>query len=466
MTTALAYQLDQAGPHASSPSGQPLLGTPDDASMSVPCIISTGDQDRQGDIVQPVGCVWEHYARAPVVFLNHQKNERYPLPIGKAQGPDGACTIKVAPERITSVTYFSQGTSDGVNAYILTKEGILCGVSIGFNPLDEPEPLPWKSGQTKRGHRFSRWELLEYSHCGVAVNPHCTIIRSYLEKGKVPGGDRLSPAFRKSLGVLAEEAPEQVTGGLDMSTGLAVKKEMPPAPPGAAPAQPQQPGMEEPPDQAGQEEEEKPEPEEKRQLHDILGELTKLLMELSQMAGPNKPGEDEEEEPDEDLDEEDNEEDLARDEKKIAGDKDEDEDEDLMQRYRSTPRVAKVLKRLVRAVRKDMTEGNGKDGGYTLNPDHVKCMKSACAHMKDLSEMEPGTKWTGMHRDSCAHHAGKLESVMKDMEEPGPGPQTESMQPDEATSSEEVAGAVKSSIAAALGPISETIFRITGKRVS
>jgi hypothetical protein len=182
-------QLQLVDPTAS------FLGT-DDAVMSATFVISTGKQDRDGDIVIPKGCILDGYKKNPVIFLNHQQ---HPIPIGKAMGPDGRLSVSIQSDRILATCYFDQADPDSVYIYGKVKRGFLNATSIGFFPL-EAERLPEKKGrrngetvgQQWQGWLFKRWELLEFSIVGVPSNPEALMLDDL-------DGAKISQKLRKAL---------------------------------------------------------------------------------------------------------------------------------------------------------------------------------------------------------------------------------------------------------------------------
>src|SRR5262249_6098799 len=116
-----------------------------DSEMSEVCCISTDDPDRVGDVVNSLGGDWTGFAAARCsVFCNHQSNDLpgYSLPIGFARDPvTGECTIRPEKHRILAKTFYARSTREGHVFYELAKEGMQAR-SIGFNPLEEPQPRP------------------------------------------------------------------------------------------------------------------------------------------------------------------------------------------------------------------------------------------------------------------------------------------------------------------------------------
>jgi hypothetical protein len=239
-----AYKLDSGRLGMSAPGATAIVAQADESRMGIPAIISTVDRDRVGDEVPPELCDLTNYRLNPAVFFGHQSD---PIPVGHSDYParSGNLFVTVNPGRdMTAWCFFQQATPEGMQYFLLVKEGVLRGTSIGFNPLEEPEKLDEKPGNLYAGFRFRRWELLEWSWCGVPMNPKCgtmrsarpsgvnagtndltagereelyqitqraALVRSYLSAGKI-AGEPISPRMRKSLEPLAVPERTWATG--------------------------------------------------------------------------------------------------------------------------------------------------------------------------------------------------------------------------------------------------------------
>src|SRR5258708_5198263 len=62
----------------------------DSARMTMTAMISTNDEDRSEDIVEPAGCQLERYALNPICYFDHGQD--YTLPIGRSEDDDGHLT--------------------------------------------------------------------------------------------------------------------------------------------------------------------------------------------------------------------------------------------------------------------------------------------------------------------------------------------------------------------------------------
>jgi len=181
-----------------APSGPPVPATlnVDKGRMAVTLVISHRSRDREGDILEPSGLDLTNYALNPVVYLDHAK--QFTLPIGRAMTPDGRLTVRAERDRVVATTYFSQTLREAEQVFHLIAEGMMPGASVGFAPRPGGvEPLDGS------GRRYTDWELLEYSHTAIPMNPRCVeVLRSRLSAGKIAGrpmGAPLRGALSDSL---------------------------------------------------------------------------------------------------------------------------------------------------------------------------------------------------------------------------------------------------------------------------
>lgn len=207
--------LDYAYPHGGhinlAPSRASILqGGIDQTNMSFPAVISTAVQDRVGDVLVPEGCLLEDYALNPVVLYGHQEVEAVPFPIGKCRDANGVLSVHISPGRDVIARCFiarkGRWAEAAADVFHLVVEGVLNGVSVGFDPVaGEIEKL--SSG----GHLFKRWRLLEFSLVIIPCNQFAVVIRSYLERGRITG-KRIHPMLVKSLAPYADKRKAQANG--------------------------------------------------------------------------------------------------------------------------------------------------------------------------------------------------------------------------------------------------------------
>jgi hypothetical protein len=197
-------------------SGSKLLGV-DEAQMCATFVISTDDPDRVDDVVTTKGIYLDNFKVNPIAFYGHQA---IILPIGKwAERESNRCTIKLREHQATGTCYFSQKTREAEQVFALVTEGILRATSIGFNPMEEPQPRDGRKSNPltmQRGYVFPRVDLLEVSIVGIPAQPTATLVREVLARTKVAGWPLLKP-IRKSLEALAEPTPAWSNGADPMS---------------------------------------------------------------------------------------------------------------------------------------------------------------------------------------------------------------------------------------------------------
>lgn len=114
--------------------------------------ITTGIQDRQGQVIKSDGAKVDNYMRNPVVLWAHQYTT---LPVGK--------TTNIAPGQ-NAVDADFQFAPPGVNAFAdevhrAWDAGLLNAVSVGIIPLE------WEDAKTVK-----TWELLEFSIVPIPAN--------------------------------------------------------------------------------------------------------------------------------------------------------------------------------------------------------------------------------------------------------------------------------------------------------
>src|SRR5262249_29738069 len=108
-------------------------GLADDKTFSIPFTISTFSEDRDGDIVFPLGAQLDEYSLTPVVFFGHQET---PYPIARSMSPDGRLTVWKEENRIRAVAYFDRGDPAAMFIYGKVKRGYLNACSMAFVPIE------------------------------------------------------------------------------------------------------------------------------------------------------------------------------------------------------------------------------------------------------------------------------------------------------------------------------------------
>lgn len=140
--------------------------TIDEEQRIIEGIATTPSTDRVGDVVEPKGAefklpiplLWQHDSRQPIGQVTR---------------------AKVSDEGISVVAKFARIAEPGKlkerldEAWQSVKYGLVRGLSIGFRPTEDPEPInpkdPWG------GLRFSKWEWLELSAVSIPANADASI---------------------------------------------------------------------------------------------------------------------------------------------------------------------------------------------------------------------------------------------------------------------------------------------------
>lgn len=160
-------------------------------------IASTADVDRAGEVVVQSGIQLSNFLRNPVILWQHDPS----VPIGTANavrmGAAGVeMTIDFAPPGVSA-------KADEVCG--LVKAGVVCGVSVGFNPL-ETEPM---DPRFPRGpQRYLKCDLMEVSIVSIPANPAAAVIakrfqtRNHARRVKDFGDVGRLAAMLESLGYL------------------------------------------------------------------------------------------------------------------------------------------------------------------------------------------------------------------------------------------------------------------------
>ena len=128
--------------------------------------ITTSSVDRDGEVLIPQGMDIKDFKKNPVVFWNHDYNQ----PIGTAADLKKNDDHWTATARLAS-TPFAQ------EVYTLMREGVVRGVSVGFQPVETRPPT--KGDLAKYGDNvrrvYAKWKLLEFSVVPLPANQDALI---------------------------------------------------------------------------------------------------------------------------------------------------------------------------------------------------------------------------------------------------------------------------------------------------
>lgn len=177
----------------------------EEATMTSWFTISTPALDREGDSLNPSGCLKTigNYAHNPVVSLDHFRQE--PLPIGTSVGDRGLPLI-VGPDYIKAGCKHHDLTATARDVWNLVRAGILRGASIAFVPLKaKAVGDASKGGLLSPRFVFDSYDVTEWAICSVPINPEA--VRIELSRGHIE-----SDEFKKSLAAFAEKPLEYAHG--------------------------------------------------------------------------------------------------------------------------------------------------------------------------------------------------------------------------------------------------------------
>jgi len=183
----------------------------DRARCVVTCILTTPAIDRQGEVLDPEGGMYEAYAANPVVFFDHRLNNSYPLPIALAQEAPGApLAVFPSADNVIAKHYFIQNDPMSMQLFRLIDDKILRGISVGFNGVEGyKEPIGIRPDGRGKAFRYHRWIDLEHSHTPLGVNGEALTIA--VQKGYV-GSEPMLPMIMKSFTDHALPTPIQANG--------------------------------------------------------------------------------------------------------------------------------------------------------------------------------------------------------------------------------------------------------------
>lgn len=157
-------------------------------------VITTLEEDRDGDVVVPMGRMGKNYARNPLWFFGHQEWE---IPIGTSRAKDGSIAVWSRPTEVISHFYPDRADEDAMFVFGKVQRGILNATSISFVPLvaqrRENMHKAHRNESTPSGWQFDSWDHTETSIVGVPANAGA--IRDAMDTEK----RHISPRMHKAL---------------------------------------------------------------------------------------------------------------------------------------------------------------------------------------------------------------------------------------------------------------------------
>jgi HK97 family phage prohead protease len=170
--------------------------------------ISTGGLDRDNEILEPAGMVNRDPDGGSPVLWGHDPDR----PIGRTIEP-----VKVTPKGIVARYRLASRPPGHVGEWLpdtaahLIAEGVLTGVSVGFNPLEAPrKPTPQERAKYGPSVRrvFPKWELLEFSVVAVPSNPEALITTVGQRHGAYAAKSLRGAMIQPAAGSVRRSAPK------------------------------------------------------------------------------------------------------------------------------------------------------------------------------------------------------------------------------------------------------------------
>lgn len=184
---------------------------PADGEDTICFTVSVLEEDRDGDVVVPLGCHFQNFSKNPGFYFGHQQWE---IPVGQARS-SGFDKIYVWPEekKLRSACRFDRADPDADYIYGKVRRGLLNSTSIAFVPLvasrrdgrdihrafEGDKARPHHSPMMPPGWLFAEYDLTEISIVGVPSNAGA--IRDSLDTE----GKFLSPRLQKGLATYAAQ---------------------------------------------------------------------------------------------------------------------------------------------------------------------------------------------------------------------------------------------------------------------
>jgi HK97 family phage prohead protease len=134
----------------------------DDAGRTIRWTITTGNVDRDRDVVTPGGVKTDAYLKNPIVLFGHDYHN---LPVAKTTNLRQDGNKWSADAQFASADLYPFADT----VYRMVKGGFLNASSIGFRPME------WTFNEDRRGVDFMSIELLEWSVVPVPAHPEALV---------------------------------------------------------------------------------------------------------------------------------------------------------------------------------------------------------------------------------------------------------------------------------------------------
>jgi len=163
-------------------------------------VISTGNVDRDGDIIDVKGWDFANWLKNPVVLWGHDYSG---LPIAEGK------RVWIENEKIYATAKFIEPeiNPQADMIYKMLLKGYLRTVSVGFNPTE------YKWREDGEGLYFEKQELLEFSVVTVPANPEALLV----------AGKKSDPELIKAYGKTLREFADDILGAQEKKDFAEVK---------------------------------------------------------------------------------------------------------------------------------------------------------------------------------------------------------------------------------------------------
>ena len=223
---SLAIYTYKAGAHKGiiHPNDEQDIVT-DDNEMSASAILASSRRDRQGDIIECSGVIFDDHRWNPMVLWDHAK--MYNIPIGMTETPEGEYTVSYHDDLdiITQKSFFAP-TKFARQIYHLIRLKFIRANSIAVKDLEvEKLPPDPDQGHFKPGKHILRSALAEVTWTPLPANPDA--VASLLGRGRIDVGgfaeEQIDPLLYKSfLPMLPQK--RAWAGGITLKSGLTIVK--------------------------------------------------------------------------------------------------------------------------------------------------------------------------------------------------------------------------------------------------
>lgn len=156
----------------------------DEENCGATFVITSDQQDRDGDVIRPRGLRLDSFKRSPVWFWNHQQE---PIPIGTSWHPKtGQVMVQALDNQVIATCYFDPEDEFAMKIFGKIKRRMISACSIGFVP-EKMDRLRDKANRDRMsqpaGYDVEEAELVEVSIVGLGSNRQALLVgRGFAQK--------------------------------------------------------------------------------------------------------------------------------------------------------------------------------------------------------------------------------------------------------------------------------------------